>query len=126
MLITKGLPYGEIRGKLICTPEEAKELFDFEMKPGAQGVIIRRYTYLNENNKKKTGLFISNYTPPTNPQTKKQQKNRAKMRDAVLHWQHLPESEKDKYRKRAEQKHMSGFNLHNRDFLNEEKEVPTA
>jgi len=126
MLITKGLPYGEVRGKLLCTPEQALELFDFVMKPGATGVIIRKYTYLDDNRKKKTGLFVSNYTPPTNPKTKKQQKNREKMHAAVLHWQWLPEAEKDKYRKRAEQKQMSGFNLHNSEFLNKAKEVPTA
>lgn len=92
-------------------------MFGFAMNPNAQGVIFRQYLYYDDNNNPRTGTFISNYFPASNPQTEAQQANRAKMTAAVYHWQGLEEDEEKEWNRRARGKHMSGFNLHNRYYL---------
>lgn len=94
-------------------------MFHFVMNPLALGVIFRQYVYYDDNNHPHTGTFISNYFPPSNPQTPEQQANRMKMRGAVAHWQQLPAQEKENWDRLARKKRlaMSGFNLHNREYL---------
>lgn len=41
-MIVKWTPFGEIRGKLSLTPEEAEEMFGYRMKPGAIGVYFQK------------------------------------------------------------------------------------
>jgi hypothetical protein len=118
MILPEGNPFGQIRGLIRCTPEEALRDFNFVMSPSAEGVIFRGYTYLNANGKKIKGTFASNYIPPSNPQTIPQQAKRGIFAHAILHWQLLDESEKDEYRRRARQLKMSGYNLHNKEYLN--------
>lgn len=77
-LLTKGFYFGFVKGKLSCTPEQAKRMFGFVMKPDAQGVILRKYHYTDAEGHRKTGIFINNYFPPSNPQTPDQQANRSK------------------------------------------------
>lgn len=72
----KGFHWGKITGKLSCTPEQALRDFGFGMKPDAQGIIFREYTYTNAEGKRVKGTFINNYFPPSNPQTVTQQANR--------------------------------------------------
>jgi hypothetical protein len=88
------------------------------MNPTAKGVIFRGYTYLDANGHKHKGTFISNWNPPYNPQSIPQQAWRAKMTLAVIDWQLLHQGEKDTFNKRARKIHMSGFNLHNKEYLN--------
>ena len=111
-------PFGKIRGKLSCTPAEALEQFNFEMDPDAQGVIFRQYHYL-EGGKKKTGTFISNYFPPSNPRTPTQQAHRTKMQNAVAHWHTLGYVERvwwNNEARRRKKKYM-GYHLHNSEYI---------
>lgn len=117
MILPEGNPFGEIRGLIRCTPEEAIRDFGFAMREDAQGVIFRGYTYLSPNGKKLKGTFLSNYIPSGNPQTIPQQAWRTIMHDAVVHWQLLHLEEKNIYRQRAKKMNMSGFNLHNKEYL---------
>lgn len=113
-----GSAWGRLKGKLSLNPEQALRMFGFEMNPEAPGVIFRQYVYYDDNNNAHTGTFISNYFPASNPQTEAQQANRAKMAAAVKDWQDETIVEKKKeWNRRAQGKHMSGFNLHNRYFL---------
>ena len=41
MFLKTHLPF-EIRGKLSTTPEQAKEMFGYDMKPGAIGIVLQR------------------------------------------------------------------------------------
>lgn len=95
-------------------------MFDFTMNPEAHGVIFRQYVYYDDNNHPHTGTFISNYFPPSNPRTISQQENRGKMRRANEHWKTLSVEEKKEWDRKAQGKRMSGFNLHNRHFMEEE------
>lgn len=119
MILKPGNPWGRLRGKLSLNPEQALRMFGFVMNPDAHGVIFRQYVYLDDNLHKHTGTFISNYFPPSNPQTPAQQDHRAKMRTAVLHWQSLEDWEKDIWNNEASKRRlkMSGFNLHNSDWI---------
>lgn len=76
----KGFHWGQITGKLSCTPAQALRDFGFGMRPGALGIIFRQYTYTDAEGRKKTGTFINNYFPPSNPQTPTQQANRDRFR----------------------------------------------
>lgn len=118
MLLPPGNPYNKVRGKLTLTPEQALEMFNFIMNPDASGVILREYNMLDERLKNYSRrTIISNYVPATNPQTPEQQAHRDKMRIAVLHWQGLESWEKRVWNFRARKLKMSGYNLHNRGFL---------
>jgi len=75
-LMKKGFYFGLVKGKLSCTPEQAKRMFDFTMNPDAKGVILRKYHYTDAEGHKRIGMFINNYFPPSNPQTPDQQANR--------------------------------------------------
>jgi hypothetical protein len=86
------------------------------MRPDASGVVFRGYTYLNANGKKIKGTFISNYIPPGNPQTTKQQDWRKIMKDAVISWQD-PHTDKPYWYKKARGVKMSGYNLFVREYL---------
>lgn len=112
-----GSAWGRLRGKLSLNPEQALRMFGFEMNPEAHGVIFRQYVYYDDLNHPHTGTFISNYFPASNPRTELQQTNRAKMSDAVKHWQGAKAGERSIWDIRARRKHMSGFNLHNRHYL---------
>lgn len=112
-MLCKPSPWGRLRGLLSLNPEQALRMFGFTMNPEAHGVIFRQYTYLDDNGHPRTGTFISNYFPASNPQTPVQQTNRAKMTLAVIAWQDLKEEEKKEWNRRAWGRHMSGFNLHN-------------
>lgn len=96
-------------------------MFGFIMDPEAHGVIFRQYVYYDDNNHPRTGTFISNYFPPSNPRTLSQQENRGKMRRANEHWKTLSAEEKREWDRKAQGKHMSGFNLHNRHFMETEE-----
>ena len=54
---------------------------------------------------------------PTNPRTEIQQNNRVKIRDAVLAWQALDQSQKIEYNKNALGKNLTGYNLFIKNFL---------
>lgn len=54
---------------------------------------------------------------PTNPQTAPQQSWRGVFTDGVIAYQALSEGEKETYRKEAEGKPLSGFNLYLREYL---------
>ncbi len=69
MKIIKPNPWGLISGKLKITPELAKELFDFDMKPDEKYVIFKIRD--GENH-------ICHYTKPKEPETEKQ-KNHKKL-----------------------------------------------
>ncbi|MDD2890302.1 MAG: hypothetical protein PHE49_06655 [bacterium] len=56
MILKKSLPWGQISGKLTLTPEQAKKMLDFDMRPDAKGVIFRQV---------KGKTVISNYTKHT-------------------------------------------------------------
>jgi len=121
MIIPEGHRFGEMRGKISCTPEEALKEYNFIMSPTAQGILFRGYTYLDALGHKHKGTFISNWNPPANPQTGPQQAWRDKMHDAVLDWQFLVTHNPgavQAFNKRARKIHMSGFNLHNKEYLN--------
>ncbi|MDI6840329.1 MAG: hypothetical protein QMD71_05735 [bacterium] len=40
MILIKPTPWGEITGKLSLTPEQAKRMFNFNMRPDARGVVL--------------------------------------------------------------------------------------
>lgn len=42
MITTKSLPWGEITGKLSLTPEQAKKMLGFNMRPDAKGIFFRK------------------------------------------------------------------------------------
>lgn len=120
MILKPGNPFGFITGKLSATPVQALKMFGFVMNPEAPGVILRIYTMTDDNNKNPHKVnIISNYFPPSNPQTPAQQSNRMKMRGAVAHWRELSQEEREAYDKEASRRKlkMSGFNLHNSRFL---------
>lgn len=117
MLLKPGNPWGRIRGLVSLNPEQALRMFGFTMNPRAHGVIFRQYTYYDDNNHAHKGTFISNYFPASNPKSSDQQKNRRKMTKAVRDWQKLSEQEQEEWNRKAQGKHMSGFNLHNRKHL---------
>jgi len=118
MLLPNNHPFGSLRGKLSCTPEMALEMFGFVMHPDATGVIFRVYRY-KDGPSVKTGTFISNYFPPSNPQTPAQQAHRAKMKAAVLHWQGLTPEQRAEWNAKAKKKQRkyAGYQLHNQDFI---------
>jgi hypothetical protein len=121
------VPEGQLQnltGKVKCTPEEALANWGFIMSPTAQGVIFRRYTYIDSCGHKRKGVFISNYNPPGNPQTPRQQEWRKKMEEAVTLWQKLPMETKRKWNQKAIPLRMSGFNLHNREYLRSRGQIP--
>lgn len=105
--------WGFITGKLSLSPEQALEMFGFEMSPDAQGVLFRVYTLLDDNNVPHKEQIISNYKPPSNPQTIPQQLRRMKFAGGVNHWKALTPSEKEEWNDRADKSHriLSGFNL---------------
>jgi hypothetical protein len=117
MILPEGNPFGSLRGRIKCTPEEALKSWGFVMREDATGVIFRGYTYLNPNGKKIRGTFISNYIPPGNPKTEKQKAWRKIMKDAVAHWLLLCPPEQTEWRRKAKKMKMSGYNLHNREWL---------
>jgi len=114
-------PLGTITGKLKCTPAEAWENWGFAMRTDCTAILFRSYTYLNANGKKKKGTFISNFRKPTNPQTETQQGNRRLMKLANKQWKELSAGAKEDYRKRALRLGISGFNLHNSEFIKANK-----
>lgn len=117
MILKDDSPWGTLRGKISCTPEQALTQWGFVMREGAHGVLFRGYTYLDDMGVKHKGTFISNFNPPSNPQTPEQQTNRTKMKEAVLHWQLLDPPAHKEWNKKASKLKMSGFNLHNQEFL---------
>lgn len=54
---------------------------------------------------------------PSNPQTVPQQAGRAKFSAGVVHWQSLSDAQKKPYNFRASKIGMSGFNLHQREWM---------
>ena len=54
---------------------------------------------------------------PTNPQTDAQQIQRGKISNAVFNWQHLTDSEKAVYNRRAFVYHITGYNLYCKEYL---------
>lgn len=54
---------------------------------------------------------------PTNPQSTAQQLRRTKFANGVIHWQSLSPAEKIKYRDRGSRINMTGFNLHQREWM---------
>lgn len=120
MILKPGNPFGFITGKLSLNPDKALKMFGFEMDPEAHGVILRVYTMTDANNKNPHKVnIISNYFPPSNPQTPDQQANRMKMRGAVAHWRELSQEAKEAYNKQASMRKlkMAGYHLHNRLYL---------
>lgn len=119
MILKPGNPWGFITGKLSMNPEQALRMFDFVMNPEAHGVILRVYNMADDNGRTRKVNIISNYFPPSNPQTPAQQERRYKMRDAVHHWQELGPSARREYNKIASRRklQMSGFNYHNSLFM---------
>lgn len=73
MILPPGHHFGHIRGKISTTPEQALREFNFVQNPLAKGLLFRVYRYLDDSNKMKTGTFISNYFPATDPKTPEQQ-----------------------------------------------------
>jgi len=116
MIIKPDSAFGDLRGKLKITPEECLRLYGFTMKPGGTHVIFRGYTYLDGNGHRKKGTFISNYTPPTNNQKPQQQAWRQIMTEAVNDW-NATETDKEKWNREAKKLKMTGFNLHNKRYL---------
>lgn len=114
MILKPGNPWGFITGKLSLNPAQALAMFGFTMRPDAHGVIFRGYTYLDDNNRNRRGNFISNYIPPSNPQTPRQQANRGKLRNAVTGWHGMHPPGHDYWNALAVKRHlrMSGFNLY--------------
>ena len=55
--------------------------------------------------------YSRSYTPPANPETALQQRNRMSFAGAVKLWQSLPEKEKSVYNRIAEGKSPSGYNI---------------
>lgn len=80
MILPPANNWGTIRGKLKTTPTQALKQFNFVQNPLALGVIIRQYTYLDDNNHPQKGLFISNYFPPSDPHSPGQQACRDRFR----------------------------------------------
>lgn len=117
MILPEGHTFGDIRGLIRCTPEQALEDFGFVMSPSAEGIILRGYTYKNTYGKKIKGTFVSNYIPPGNPQTIPQQAWRDVMKDAVAEWKALHPYVQDEWRRKAKGKKASGYNLFLRDYL---------
>lgn len=54
---------------------------------------------------------------PTNPQTVPQQAWRTVFADGAVNWQSLTAPEKVEYNKRAKSLHMTGYHLHQREWL---------
>lgn len=68
-LMRKGLQWGDLRGLIRITGAEALEDFGFTTKPGAEGIMFRKYTYVTSGGKRTTGIFINNYMPRVQPHT---------------------------------------------------------
>lgn len=65
----KGWHWGDIRGLIRITGTESIEEFGFGTKPGAEGIMFRRYPYVTSGGKHKIGIFINNYMPRVQPHT---------------------------------------------------------
>jgi len=111
MILQPGNRWGKITGKISWTPEQALKETGFVMHPDALGVIFRTYTNLDDNNQPRKGTFISNYFPPSNPQTPAQQHRRGIFAGAVTRWQTLSSEQKKEWNKQARGRPLSGFNL---------------
>lgn len=66
----------------------------------------------------KAVLVQKKFYRPTNPRTIGQQVRRAIFTAGVVHWQGLSLEEKKVYNERASRLRFSGFNLHQREWLN--------
>jgi hypothetical protein len=131
MILPKDSPWGDIRGRIKTTPEEALKNFNFVVDPSKtypdpkrpdvmiHSILFRGYTYIDSKGHRKKGTFISNYMPATNRHTDRQNAHRAKMRAATLEWHELMQEQKNEYNKQAAKlkKKMSGFCLHNREYI---------
>lgn len=119
MILKPGNSWGRLQGLLKLTPEQALRMFGFIMDPEAEGVIFRQYVYLDDILRPHTATFISNYKPPTNPNTPAQKEQRKKLTDAVKEWHKLHHWQQAAWEMRArrERLQMSGFNLWNREFM---------
>jgi len=131
MILPPGGPFGDIRGRIKTTPEQALKDFGFVIDPSKtypdprnptkliHSILFRGYTYIDKHGHHKKGTFISNYMPATNRHTEKQNAHRAKMRAATLEWHELLQEQKAEYNKRASKlsKKMTGFCLHNREYI---------
>lgn len=73
------------------------------------------YTY--RNNWKQRKHIAMQFYWPTNPQTVPQQAWRAVFANGAVAWQSLTSDQKAEYNKRAKQKHMTGYHLHQREYL---------
>lgn len=82
-ILSQPTPWGRITGKLSTTPEQALRLFGFVQNPDALGVILRIYTVYDAEGHESERQVISNYHPPSNPQTPEQQANRQTFADLV-------------------------------------------
>lgn len=119
MILKPGNRWGAITGKISWTPAQALKETGFVMHPDALGVIFRTYTYLDNNNQPHKGTFISNYFPPSNPQTPAQQHRRGIFAGAVARWQALHPGQREEWNKRARGHPLSGFNLFMRNAMKE-------
>lgn len=98
-----GLPNG--CGAMTCAVTKLGD--DFE-----DAGIFRR----NGRHKNQKIVKMKHYVP-TNPQTTAQQTRRATFANGVIAWKTLPTLEKNDYRQRAKGQKMSGFNLHQREYM---------
>jgi len=72
--------------------------------------------HMRMTNEGKKSIKMKFYVP-YNPQTPEQQANRAKFAAGVLAWQGLTLPQKNVYRRRAANKHFSGYNLFLREYM---------
>lgn len=115
MILKPGFRWGNVTGKVSFTPGQALEELNFIMHPDALGVIFRGYSYLDDNLRKRRGTFVSNFFPPSNPQTPPQQHRRGIFAGAVARWHTLSPEQKKEWNQKARGKPLSGFN----SFLSE-------
>ncbi len=74
-------------------------------------------TYQRHKGRNGTTYARHRFSWSSNPRTVLQQANRMKMRDAVLAWQALTSDQKAKWKERALNRNMNGYNLFYSAFL---------
>lgn len=82
---------------------------------GEQNEIAGIYRYLNSSGQRKH--IREGFYWPTNPRTVGQQAWRGVFTDGAVHWASLTPLEKGEYNERAKPLHMTGYHLHQREWL---------
>ena len=123
-----------VRGKIGMKAYEIMNMKgrgDLAPNPRREGLLFRIYTIhpWRQGLKPTNKVFYNNFVPAGNPNTPDQQIQRAKMKNAIIHWHGLTQEEKEYYNKLGKKQSwttrdndiyprgITGIAMHNSLFL---------